>query len=149
MTRSTNTRKKALTMSLQVRHLFPQSVDACINGINSRLNLLHKEGLGNLTKMVQSELYSKAYTNKLLYRNPPPQDPLGGNGINEVVLDVVHHTPQQLQKVLPSKTAKTESLHEVPTTSRSLTLGWSKQVKKATASLIGFGTVAELPHTSN
>ena len=102
-------------MSLQVCHLLPQSLNVYINGINSKLNLLHKEGLGNLTKMVQNELYSKAYTNKLLYRNPPPQDPLGRNGINEVVLDVVHHTPQKLQKVLSSGTAKMESLYEVPT----------------------------------
>ena len=31
------------------------------------------------------------------------------------MLDVVYHTPKQLQKVLPSGTAKTESLHEVTT----------------------------------
>ena len=95
------------TTTLQVHHLLPQSLDTGINGINSRLNLLHEEGSGNLMKMVQNELHSKAHTNKLL------QDPLGGNSINEVVLDVVHHVPQQLQKVLPDRTAKAESLHEV------------------------------------
>ena len=107
-------------MSLQVRHLLPQSLNACVNGINSKLNLLHEEDLGNLMKMVQDELYSKAYTNKLLHRSPLLQDPLGGNGINEVVLNVVHHTSQQLQKVLSSGTARKESLHEVP----AVTVNW-------------------------
>ena len=44
--------------------------------------------------MVQNELYNKAHADKLLYRSPPLQDPLSENGINEVVLDVVHHAPQ-------------------------------------------------------
>ena len=66
-------------------------------------------------KMVQNELYSKAHANKLLYHSPPLQDPLGRNDINKFVLDVVHHTPQQLQKVLSNRAAKTESLHEVTT----------------------------------
>ena len=100
-------------MSLKVCHLLSQSLNACVNGINSRLNLLHEEGLGNFTKMVQNELYSKAHTNNLLHHSSPPQDPLSGNGINEVVLNVVHHTPQQLQKVLSSEMTKMESLHEV------------------------------------
>ena len=46
--RPTNARKKALAMALQVCHLFLQSLNACINGIHSRLNLLHEEGSGNL-----------------------------------------------------------------------------------------------------
>ena len=100
-------------MPLKVFHLLSQSLNACVNGINSKLNLLHEEGLGNLTKMVQNELYSKAHTNNLLHHSSPPQDPLSGNGINEVVLNVVHHTPQQLQKVLSSEMTKMESLHEV------------------------------------
>ena len=65
--------------------------------------------------MVQNELYSKAHTNKLLYRSPPLQDPLGRDGIDEVVFNIIHHTPQQLQKVLSNRAAKTESLHEVTT----------------------------------
>ncbi|KAM3691930.1 hypothetical protein ACB098_08G048700 [Castanea mollissima] len=100
-------------MTLQVCHFLPQNLNASINGINSRLNLLHEEGLGNLTKMVQDELHSNVRANKLLYRSPPLQDPLSGNSVNKVMLDVVHHTLQQLQKVFFSRTAKAESLHEV------------------------------------
>ena len=51
-TGSTNAGKKALTTTLQVYHLLPHSLNACINGINSRLNPPHEEGSGNLTKMV-------------------------------------------------------------------------------------------------
>ena len=102
---------------LQVCHLLPQSLDACVNGIiNSRLNLLHKEGLGNLTEVIQNELYSKAHANKFLNCSLPLQDPLGGDSVNKVVLNVIHHTPQQLQKVLPGRTTEAESLHEVTTT---------------------------------
>ena len=54
-------------MTLQVYHLLPQSLNACINGINSRLNLLHEEGPSNLTKVVKNELHNKAHANKLLY----------------------------------------------------------------------------------
>ena len=115
MVGSTNARKKGLTTTLQVRHLLPQSLNACINGVNSKLNLLYEEGSGSLMKMVQNELYSKAHANKLLYHSSSLQDPLGRNDINKVVLDVVHHTPQQLQKVLSNRAAKTESLHEVTT----------------------------------
>ena len=102
-----------LTTTLQVYHLLPQSLNVCINGINSRLNLLHKEGLGNLMKVVKNELHNKAHANKLLYRSPPLQDPFGGNSVNKVLLDVVNHAPQQLQKVILSGTTKVESLHKV------------------------------------
>ena len=100
-------------MTLQVYHLLPQSLNACINGINSRLNLLHEEGPSNLTKVVKNELHNKAHANKLLYRSSPLQDPFGGNSVNKVLLDVVHHAPQQLQKVLLSRMAKVESFHKV------------------------------------
>ena len=110
---STNAREKALTTTLKVYHLLPQSLNACINGINSRLNLLHKEGPGNPTKVLKNELHNKARANKLLCRSPPLQDTFGGNSVNKVLLDVVHHAPQQLQKVLLSGTAKVESLHKV------------------------------------
>ena len=63
---STNAGKKTLTVAFQVSHLLPQSLDACVNGINSRLNLPYKEGSGNLMEMIQNELHSKAHTNKLL-----------------------------------------------------------------------------------
>ena len=67
--RSTNARKKTLMVALQVSHLLPQNLDVCVNGINSRLNLPHKEGSGNLTEMIQNELHSKAHVNKLLNRS--------------------------------------------------------------------------------
>ena len=41
------------------------------------------------------------------------QDPLGGDSINEVMLNVIHYTPQQLQEMLPGKTTEAESQHEV------------------------------------
>ena len=63
--------------------------------------------------MVQNELHNKAHANKLLNRNSSLQDPLGGNCVNKVMLNIIHHTPQQLQKVLSGRTAKAESLHEV------------------------------------
>ena len=102
-----------LTTTLQVYYLLPQHLNVCVNGINSRLNLPYKEGSGNLTEMVQNELHSKAYANKLLNHNSSLQDPLGGNCVNKVMLNIIHHTPQQLQKVLSSRTAKAESLHKV------------------------------------
>ena len=71
MTRSTNAGKKTLTTTLQVCHLLPQSLNACINGINNKLNPPHEEGSGNHTKMVQNELYNEAHANKLLNRSPP------------------------------------------------------------------------------
>ena len=63
--------------------------------------------------MVKNELHNKAHANKLLYRSPPLQDPFGGNSVNKVLLDVVNHAPQQLQKVILSGTAKVESLYKV------------------------------------
>ena len=49
---STNVGKKMLTTTLQVNHLLAQSLDACVNGINSMLNLPHKEGSENITEMI-------------------------------------------------------------------------------------------------
>jgi len=102
--------------TLQVYHLLPQSLNPCINGVNSRLNSPHEKGSGNLTKVVQNELHSKAHTNKLLNHSPPLQNPLGGDSVDEVMLDIVHHTPQHLQEMLSRRTAKAESLHKVTTT---------------------------------
>ena len=104
-----------LTTTLQVSHLLSQSLNAHVNGINSRLNPPYEEGSGNLTKMVQYELYSKAHANKLLNRSPPLRDPFGGNCVNKIMLNIIHHTPHQLQKVLSGRTAKAESLHKVIT----------------------------------
>ena len=111
-----NARKKALTTTFQVCHLLPQSLNVCINGINNGLNPPHEEGSGNLMKMVHNELHNKAHANKLLNRSPPLQDPFGGDSVNKVVLNIIHHTPQQLQKVHFGRMAKAKFLHEVTTT---------------------------------
>ena len=63
--------------------------------------------------MIQNELHSRAHADKLLNRSPSQQDPLGGESVNKVVLNVIHHTPQQHQKVLPGRTTEAESLHKV------------------------------------
>ena len=155
-----------LATCLQVCHLLLQSLNASINGIYNELNLLREEGLRNLLQMVQQELHCKANPEKLLDRGPPLQNPLGGHGVNKVMLNIVHHTPQQLEEVLPRRSAKKEPLYKVSMAvidrlqvgntlprnpeamksarPRSLTLGWSNRVKKATASLAGSGIVAEL-----
>ena len=65
--------------------------------------------------MVQNELHSKAHTNKLLNCSLPLHDPFGGDGVNKVMFNVIYHTPQQFQKVLPDRTAKAKSLHKVST----------------------------------
>ena len=86
-------------------------------------------------EMVQNELHSKAHTNKLLNHSPSLQDPLGGNYVNKVMLNIIHHSPQQLQKLLFGRTAKAKSLHEVTTTiidylqMRSTILGNSEAMK--------------------
>ena len=114
MARPTNARKKALATALQVCHLFLQTLNPRINSINSWLNSLHKEASGNLTEMIQNKLHSKTHTNKLLNCDSPLQDPLGGDSIDKVMLDVVHHAPQHPQEVLSSRTTKAESLHTEP-----------------------------------
>ena len=112
--RPTNARKKALATAFQVCHLFLQTLNPRINSINSWLNFLHKEALGNLTKMIQNKLHSKTHTNKLLNRDSPLQDPLGGDSIDKVMLDVVYHAPQHPQEMLSGRTTKAESLHTEP-----------------------------------
>ena len=86
-------RKKALVPALQVCHLLLQSLNPCINSINSWLNSPYKKGSSNLMKMIQNKLHSKTHTDKLLNRSPPLQDPLGGDSVDKVMLNVVHHTP--------------------------------------------------------
>ena len=44
------------------------------------------------------------------------QNPLDKHSIDEVTLNVVHHTPQQLKEVLPRGLTKKKSLHKIPTT---------------------------------
>ena len=63
--------------------------------------------------MIQNELHSRAHAEKLLNRSPSQQDPLGEESVNKVVLNVIYHTPQHHQKVLPGRTAEAESLHKV------------------------------------
>ena len=113
--RPSNARKKALTTALKVCHLLLQNLNLRINNINSWLNSLHKEGSGNLTEMIQNKLHSKTHTNKLINRGSPLQDPFGGDSVDKVMLNVVHHAPQHPQEVVSSKTIKAESLHKVTT----------------------------------
>ena len=98
--RPTNARKKALVTTLQVCHLFLQNLNPCINSINGWLNSPHKKGSGNLMEMIQNKLHSKTHIDKLLNRGPPLQDPLGGDSVDKVMLNVIHHTPQHPQEVL-------------------------------------------------
>ena len=63
--------------------------------------------------MVQHELHDKAHSNQLMNRDPPLQNPLGRHDINKVVLNIIHHTSQQLKKMLPRRTAEKKPLYEV------------------------------------
>ena len=45
-------------------------------------------------EMVQNKLHSETYTDKLLNRGSPLQNPLGGDSVNKIVLNVIHHAPQ-------------------------------------------------------
>ena len=65
--------------------------------------------------MVQQKLHSKSNLDQLLNRNPPLQDHLSRNHVDEVMLNVINHTPQQLEEVLPRRTTKSKSLHEIST----------------------------------
>ena len=92
--RPTNAKKKVLAMALKVRCLLLQNLNPGINSINSWLNSPHKNGLGNLTEMIQNKLHSETHVDKLLNRGPPLQDPLGGDGVNKIVLNVIHYASQ-------------------------------------------------------
>ena len=65
--------------------------------------------------MIHNKLHNKTHTNKLLNRGSPLQDPLGGDSVDKVMLNVVHHAPQHPQEVLSSRTTKAEPLHKVTT----------------------------------
>ena len=86
-----NVRKKVLAATFQVCYLLPQSLNSCINGVNNKLNSPHTKDSGNLMEMIQNELHSKAYTNKLLNRSPLLQNPLDGDSVNKVMFNIVHH----------------------------------------------------------
>ena len=92
--RPTNARKNVLATALQVCHLLLQSLNLCINGINSWLNSPYENGSGNLTEMVQDKLHSETHTDELLNCGSPLQNPLGGDSVNKIVLNVIHHAPQ-------------------------------------------------------
>ena len=68
-------------------------------------------------EMIQNKSHSKTHTDKLLNRYPPLQDPLGGDSVDKVMLNIVHHAPHHPQEVLSSRTTKSESLHKVTTVS--------------------------------
>ena len=80
--------------ALQFCHLLLQSLNPCINGINSSLNSPYENGSGNLTEMVQDKLHSDTHTDELLNYGSPLQNPLGGDGVNKIVFNVIHHAPQ-------------------------------------------------------
>jgi len=80
------------------------------------LDLLHEKGPSNLSQVVQQKLYSKLNSDQLQNCSPPLQDSLYKHGVNEVMLNVVHHTPQQLEEVFLCRTTKEEALHEVSAT---------------------------------
>ena len=61
------------------------------------------------------KLQSKPNVNQLLNYSPSLQNPFNRNDVNEVILNIVHHTPQQLKEVFPRKTTKGESLNKVTT----------------------------------
>ena len=93
-TRSTNAGKKLLAATLQISHLLLQKLDADIYGLNGWTDFPHKEGLGNLTKMLKNKLHNKTYADKLLYRSPPLQNSLGRNSVDEVMFNIIQHTSQ-------------------------------------------------------
>ena len=95
--------------------LLLQNLNQGINSINNWLNSPHKNGSSNLTKMIQNKLHSETHTDKLLNRGPPLQNPLGGDGVNKIVLNVIYHAPQHLQEMLPGRTTKAKSLHKITT----------------------------------
>ena len=45
-------------------------------------------------EMVQDELHSKAHIDQLLNRISPLQDPLGGDNIYKVMLNIIHYATQ-------------------------------------------------------
>ena len=65
--------------------------------------------------MIQNKLHSKTHTNKFLNRSFSLQDPLGGDNISKVMLNVIHHAPQHPQEVLSGRMTKIESLHKFTT----------------------------------
>ena len=63
--------------------------------------------------MLQQKPKIKINTDQLLNCGPPLQNPLSENDVHKIVFNVIHHTPQQLKEMLPSRTTKGKSLHAV------------------------------------
>ena len=86
-----------------------------INGVHSKLDLLHEEGLSNISQVIHLKLYSKSNPDQLLICSPSLQDPLHRHDVDEVIHNIVHHTPQ-LEEVFPRGTIEKESLHKISMT---------------------------------
>ena len=66
--------------------------------------------------MLKNKFHSETHTDKLLYRGPPLQDLPGRNRVDEVVLDVIQHTSQHPQEMLPRRTTKVKLPHKIAMT---------------------------------
>ena len=66
--------------------------------------------------MFKNKLHGKTHTDELLNHGPPLQDPPSRNRVNEVMLDVIQHTPQHFQEMLPRGTTKVKLLHKIAVT---------------------------------
>ena len=105
-----------LAATLQISHLFLQKLDADIYGLNGWTDFSHEKSSGNLSKVLKNKHHSKTYADKLLHRSPPLQNSLGKNSVDEIMLNVVQHTPQHFQEMLPGRMAKTKALHKIVVT---------------------------------
>ena len=65
--------------------------------------------------MIQNKLHGETHTDKFLNRSPSLQDHLDGDGVNKVVLYVIHHAPQHPQEMLPGRMTKARPLHKITT----------------------------------
>ena len=66
--------------------------------------------------MLMNKLHSETHTDELLYHSPPLQDLPNRNRVDEVVLDVIQHTSQHPQEMLPRRTTKVELPHKIAMT---------------------------------
>ena len=66
--------------------------------------------------MLKNKLHSETHTDELLFRSSPLQNSLGRNSVDEIMLNVVQHTPQHFQEMIPGRTAKMKVLHKVVVT---------------------------------
>ena len=66
--------------------------------------------------MLKNKLHSKTYADELLHCSPPLQNSLGRNSVDKIMLNIVQHTSQHFQEMLPGRTAQTKALHKVAMT---------------------------------